>query len=323
PQSRNLGFGINTPRTPGDVYSMDLTGGNLTRWTESETGGLVAGSFTLPALIRFPTFDEVDGKPRLIPAFYYRPRGDGPFPVLIQIHGGPEGQARPFFNPIFQYWVNELGLAVLVPNVRGSSGYGKAYRELDNGRRREDSVRDIGALLDWVRLQPELDAGRMGVIGGSYGGYMSLACMVRFNQQLRAGVDVVGISNFVTFLENTKAYRRDLRRVEYGDERIPEMREYLNRISPAIQAERIMSPLLIVSGQNDPRVPASEGAQMADVIRANGGTVWTVLATDEGHGFRKKRNRDFYNSVVSVFLEKYLIHSQAANAVGEGQGTGR
>ncbi len=307
-----LGMTLNTPQTPGDVYSVEVASGRLTRWTASEVGGLDASTFVTPELIHYPTFDTVDGKPREIPAFYYRPEGKGPFPVIVSIHGGPESQARPFFSATIQYWVNELGVAVLTPNVRGSSGYGKSYLKLDNGFDRENSVKDIGSLLDWVASRPELDQDRTAVYGGSYGGYMVLASMVHYNDRLRAGVDIVGISNFLSFLKNTRDYRRDLRRVEYGDERDAEMRAYLERISPANSAEKITKPMFIAQGLNDPRVPVGESEQMVEEIRSNGGLVWYMLAKDEGHGFRKKPNSDYYQAAVSLFLERYLLGEKTA-----------
>jgi dipeptidyl aminopeptidase/acylaminoacyl peptidase len=227
--------------------------------------------------------------------------------VVINFHGGPEAQYQPSFSALVQYAANELGIAVLAPNVRGSSGYGKSFLLLDNGFKREDSVKDAGALLDWIAGQPELDASRVAVLGGSYGGYMVLAAMTHYNDRLKAGIDVVGISNFVTFLENTKDYRRDLRRVEYGDERDPEMRAHLQAISPLNHVEKITRPMLVVQGLNDPRVPASEAEQIVAAIRANGGEAWYLLATDEGHGFRKKSNRDYYYWTMVLFLEKHLL----------------
>ncbi|MFW6155461.1 MAG: S9 family peptidase [Planctomycetota bacterium] len=308
PDDTRLAFTVTTPQAPGDVYVLDLAGGGEpTRWTFSETGGLPAEQFVAPELIHYPTFDRAGGHPRMIPAFYYRPAGPGPHPVFIQIHGGPEGQSRPGFSAAIQYWVREMGLAVLVPNVRGSAGYGKSFLLLDNGRRREDSVRDIGALLDWIDGREELDADRVAVTGGSYGGYMVLACMTHYNDRLRAGVEIVGIANFVTFLENTQAYRRDLRRAEYGDERDPAMREFLLQISPVTNVAKITRPMLIAQGLNDPRVPAGESQQMVSVIRDAGGTVAYILAEDEGHGFRKKTNRDYYDQATVFFLERYLL----------------
>ncbi len=304
---RRLGFNLNSARSPSDVFSFELGKKPvLTRWTQSETGGLNAATFTEPELIHVTSFDGLS-----VPAFYYRAANTGttaaPRPLLIQIHGGPEAQALPTFNPLIEYYVRELGISVLVPNVRGSAGYGKRYLALDNGRLREDSVRDIGALLDWAKTRPELDASRIAVMGGSYGGYMALACMTHFNERLRGGVDIVGISNFVTFLTNTQDYRRDLRRVEYGDESDASMREFLQTISPTAQAMRITQPLFIVQGANDPRVPASEAEQMVKTVRGNGGEVWYLLAKDEGHGFRKKANRDLYNNAVVLFLQKILL----------------
>ena len=307
PDGQQLGMVFNTPKTTGDVYVLDLQSQELARWTYSEIGGLNSEKFVTPSLIRYPTFDRVNGKPRTIPAFYYRPPGKGPFPVLVNIHGGPESQSRPYFSPTTQYYLNELGIAVLLPNVRGSSGYGKSYLLLDNGRKREDSVKDIGALLDWIEQQPELDASRVAVSGGSYGGYMVLASMIHYNERLRAGINVVGISNFVTFLENTEAYRQDLRRVEYGDERDPQMREFLLSISPTTRAEEITKPLFVVQGLNDPRVPASESEQIVQRMRENSGMVWYLLAKDEGHGFSKKGNRDYLRNTVVLFLEQFLL----------------
>ena len=300
-----LGMSVNSPTTPGDVFSLDVASHEVTRWTNSETGGFTEDAFVEPTLIRFETFDEVDGAPRTIPSFYYRPAGDGPFPVVLDIHGGPESQERPTFNSWIQYLVNELGVAVLAPNVRGSAGYGKSYLLLDNGDRREDSVRDIGELLDWVAEQPELDADRVAVYGGSYGGFMVLSSMTHYNDRLRAGIDIVGISNFVTFLENTQDYRRDLRRAEYGDERDTAMREFLTRISPTTNSDQITKPLFVAQGLNDPRVPASESEQMVAEIRENGGDVWYLLFNDEGHGFGKKSNRDYFTQVAALFMETH------------------
>lgn len=307
PDGKKLAMVLNTPQSSGDVYVMNLSNYSLERWTYSEVGGLNTSKFIVPELIHFPTFDQVDGKPRMIPAFITKPKGNGPFAVVIDIHGGPEGQAQPYFNPINQYYANEMGIAVIEPNVRGSSGYGKSYLPLDNGYKREESVQDIGKLLDWIATQPDLDAKRVAVTGGSYGGYMVLASMTHFNDRLKCAVDIVGISNFVTFLTNTQDYRRDLRRVEYGDERDPKMNEFLQKISPTTNAHKITKPLFVVQGLNDPRVPYTEAEQIVDIVRKNGGEVWYLLAKDEGHGFRKKTNRDFYIWSEVLFLEKYLL----------------
>ncbi len=309
PDSKRFSLVLNSSSSPSDIYILDMQTKKLDRWTASEVGGLNTSSFVTPELIHYPTFDEVDGKPRMIPAFLYKPNNKkGPFPVIIDIHGGPEGQELPYFSSTLQLWLNKLGVAVLAPNVRGSAGYGKSYLKLDNGYLRENTVKDIGKLLDWIETQNDLDKDRVAVIGGSYGGYMVLSSMTHYNDRLRCAVDIVGISNFVTFLENTKEYRRDLRRVEYGDERDPEMREFLNKISPTNNAHKITKPLFVAQGLNDPRVPASEAEQIVEIVRKNGGEVWYMLAKDEGHGFKKKTNRDFYTAAVVMFFQKYLLN---------------
>jgi dipeptidyl aminopeptidase/acylaminoacyl peptidase len=203
-------------------------------------------------------------------------------------------------------------VALIYPNVRGSAGYGKSYLLLDNGRRREDSVKDIGALLDWIQQQPDLDPSRVMVSGGSYGGYMVLAVLVHYGSRLRCAYESVGISNFVTFLENTSEYRRDQRRVEYGDERIAEMRTFLEKISPARQAERINRPLLVAQGANDPRVPISESEQIVAAVEKNGAPVWYVVGKDEGHGFQKKVNTDYMRVVMIEFIREHLLGAEAA-----------
>ncbi len=313
PDGKSLAVEFETTASPKDVYVVDVATRRMTRWTEAEVGGLDTSTFVKSELVEFPTFDKgPDGRTRMIPAFVYKPRGNGPFPVVIRIHGGPESQAKAWFSYTSQYEVNELGCAVIYPNVRGSEGYGKTYLKLDNGFRREDSVKDIGALLDWIDTQPDLDASRVAVTGGSYGGYMVLACLVHYGDRLRAGVDAVGISNFVTFLENTSEYRRDLRRVEYGDERDPKMRAHLEKISPTNHAGEIRSALFVVQGANDPRVPASEAEQIVKIVRGKGNPAWYMLARDEGHGFAKKSNADYQLWAGSLFWEEYLLPKKAA-----------
>jgi dipeptidyl aminopeptidase/acylaminoacyl peptidase len=304
-----LAFNLNSAKSPSDVYSYNLDSKKLDRWTFSETGGLNAETFSESQLVHYPTFDQVDGKPRLLAAFVTRPpaKFKPPYPVLIDIHGGPEGQARPGFQGRYNYFLNEMGIALIEPNVRGSTGYGKSFTKLDNGYQREDTVKDIGALLDWIAQQPDLDKSRVAVWGGSYGGYMSLASMTHFSDRLRCGIDIVGISNFVTFLESTKDYRRDLRRVEYGDERDPKMREFLLAISPLTNAGRIRVPMLVAQGLNDPRVPVGESEQISKQVRGNDGQVWYILAKDEGHGFAKKQNSDYLQCAVAMFLEQFLL----------------
>ncbi|HEY0781571.1 MAG TPA: prolyl oligopeptidase family serine peptidase [Thermoanaerobaculia bacterium] len=311
PHSHEIGFTMSSAESPSDVYSLDLASPKLVRWTASETGGLNPKSFAAAHLVRYPTFDQDEHrKTRTIPAFVYYPPADrfpGPRPVVLSIHGGPEGQARPAFQGGNSYLVNELGVVLVYPNVRGSSGYGKGYLKLDNGEKREDSVKDIGALLDWVKTQPALDASRVMVSGGSYGGYMTLATLTFYSDRLRCGFDTVGISNFVTFLKNTQEYRRDLRRVEYGDERDPKMREFLERISPANHADRIKVPLLVAAGANDPRVPVTESDQIVAAIKKNNVPVWYVVAKDEGHGYQKKSNTDYLRAAEIAFIREHLL----------------
>lgn len=308
PDGSKLGFGLAWAKSAGDAWSFDLGTSELTRWTESEVGGLNPDSFVEPTLFNYKSFDD-----RPIPAFIYKPKGAGPFPVVINIHGGPEAQERPSFAPIWQYWVNELGIAVVVPNVRGSSGYGKSYLELDNGNRRKDSVRDIGALLDWIAAQPDLNKDRVMVYGGSYGGYMVNASMVDYSERLAGGVSIVAISNFITFLENTSGYRQDLRRVEYGDERDPAMRKYMEEIAPINHVDQITKPIFIIHGANDPRVPVTEADQLFAAVKANGRNPWLLVANDEGHGFRKKSNRDYMNAAVALFFVQRLLDDTASN----------
>lgn len=311
PDNTKLAMVLNTSETPSDTFVMELStnplqAGEISRWTYSEVGGLDTSRFISPELVRYPTFDKQADQQRTIPAWIYKPPAKGPHPVIISIHGGPEGQARPGFSSTYQMWLQELNAAVIVPNVRGSSGYGKNYVKLDNGFKREDSVKDIGALLDWIAQQPDLDENRVIVYGGSYGGYMVLASAVKYSDRLVGAVDIVGISNFVTFLENTQDYRRDLRRLEYGDERDPAMRKHLQAISPLNSVEKIQIPMFVVQGNNDPRVPVTEAVQLVAALRQQGDTVWYMNGMNEGHGFRKKENRDMFQQATLLFMQQYL-----------------
>jgi dipeptidyl aminopeptidase/acylaminoacyl peptidase len=304
PSGHEIGFTVASARSPGDAYSLDLDHAQVSRWTFSETGGLDAGEFSNAQLIHWKSFDGHAISGFLYPA---AARFTGPRPVIINIHGGPEGQSRPGYLGAANYYMNELGIVTIYPNVRGSTGYGKEYLNLDNGTKREDSVKDIGALLDWIKTQPNLDLARIMVTGGSYGGYMTLAVMTHYSDRVRCGVEQVGISNFRTFLEHTEAYRRDLRRVEYGDERDPKMRDFFETISPLNNAAKITKPMFIVAGRNDPRVPWTEGQQMTEALRKNNVPVWWLVAEDEGHGFAKKKNRDFLAAATAEFVKKYLV----------------
>lgn len=301
--NKDLAFSLDSAKSPGDAYSLDVSNGKLERWTMSETA-VKTDAFPEPELVRWKSFDG-----KMISGFRYPPptRFSGKRPVLIEIHGGPEGQSRPDFLGRYNFYLNELGIAILLPNVRGSTGYGKAFTKLDNGFLRADSYKDINTLIDWIATQPNLDAGRIAVTGGSYGGHMTLAVSTFYSDRIRCSIDVVGPSNLVTLLENTEAYRRDLRRVEYGDERDPKMREFLERIAPMNNVEKIKKPMMVVAGKNDPRVPLSESDQIYAALKKQGTPVWYVMAKDEGHGFHKKANQDFQFYATVEFLQEYLL----------------
>lgn len=301
-----IGFSLNRAQSPTDAWSLELETGKLTRWTESETGGLDPEQFPAPELVRVESFDGTK-----MSGFLYRPdakKFPGKRPCVINIHGGPEGQSQPEFVGRWNYLTAELGIALFYPNVRGSAGYGKTFLALDNGFKREDSVRDVAAFLAALKKDAALDGDRFAVMGGSYGGYMTLASLIHHGAELRCGIDIVGISNFLTFLKNTQDYRRDLRRVEYGDERDSKMAEHLAKISPTARAGEIKDPLFIVQGKNDPRVPVTEARQMAEAVRKAGGKVWYLEAADEGHGFAKKRNADLLFLSVVQFLREHLLN---------------
>ena len=301
--SHELGFALTNARGPGDCYSYDLTTGKLERWTTSETA-VKADTFPEAELVRWKSFDGKE-----ISGFLYKPSAKftGKRPVLVVIHGGPEGQSQPIFLGRSNYYLNELGIALIYPNVRGSTGYGKTFTMLDNGFKREDTYKDINALFDWIGTRPDLDARRIAVTGGSYGGHMTLAVSTFYSDRIRCSVDIVGMSNLVTFLEHTEAYRRDLRRVEYGDEREPKMREFLERIAPMNNIEKIKKPMFVIAGKNDPRVPVSESQQVADALKKQSTPVWLLIAKDEGHGYRKKGNQDFQFYATVEFLREYLL----------------
>jgi dipeptidyl aminopeptidase/acylaminoacyl peptidase len=301
-----IGLSMSSARSPSDVYSVDPRTLAVTRWTRSETGGLDAAANVEPQLISVRSFDGES-----VSGFLYRPdaaRFPGRRPLIVNIHGGPEGQSRPGFLGRNNYLINELGIAIFYPNVRGSTGYGKRFVALDNGpARREDSVKDIGAFLDRFAQDLALDPARFAVTGGSYGGYMCYAAAIRFGDRLRAANCVVAISNWVTFLENTQSYRRDLRRVEYGDERDPAQRAALMAISPLTHVSDLRIPLMVVTGGNDPRVPASEAEQMIRAVRAAGRPAWHLLGQNEGHGFAKKENQDYQFWVGLMFWQANLL----------------
>ena len=303
-KSSEIGFHIGSARSAGDVYSYDVKANKFTRWTNGNNPEINTNEFAEPRLVKWKSFDG-----REITGFHYHPpaKFTGKRPVIINIHGGPESQFRPAFIGRGNYLVSELGIALIYPNVRGSSGFGKTFLTLDNGMKREDSVKDIGALLDWIAQQPDLDATKVIVMGGSYGGYMTLASAFNFDDRIAGSISVVGISNFVTFLERTESYRRDLRRAEYGDERVPEMRAYLESISPLAHADKITKPLLVAQGRNDPRVPYTEAEQIVASLKRRNAPVWSLMAKDEGHGFVKKPNADYLFYATVEFARRTLL----------------
>lgn len=301
-----IGLSLSSAQVPGDAFSIDPDTLAVRRWTMSEAGGLDLSRNREPELVEVQSFDG-----ETVSGFLYRPdpaKFPGKRPLILDIHGGPEGQARPGYLGADNYLLNELGIAIFLPNVRGSSGYGTRFLNLDNGPwKREDSVRDIAAFLDALERDEALDGSRFAVYGFSYGGYMCYASAVHYSDRLRAASCAVAISDFVTFLENTQKYRQDLRRVEYGDERDPAQRAKLGEISPLRNVERIRIPLMVATGGNDPRVPASEAEQIVEAVRARGGDAWHVLAHNEGHGFHKRENRDFIFWAGVEFWKKTLL----------------
>lgn len=300
-----VAVGVASAKSPNDVYSVDIANGKVERWTTSETGGLNAANFVEPQLVSWKSFDG-----KTISGFLYEPdakKFPGKRPVIVAIHGGPEGQSRPVYMGRNNYFLDQMGVAMLYPNVRGSTGYGKTFSKLDNGFHREDTYKDIGALLDWIGTQPSLDASHIMVYGGSYGGHMTWAVSAFYNDKIRCALPIVGMSNLVTFLEHTEAYRRDLRRVEYGDERDPQMRAYLEKIAPMNHLDAMHKPIFAVVGKNDPRVPWTESRQILDKLNAQGTPTWFLLANDEGHGYAKKKNQDFLFDAEVMFVKTYLL----------------
>jgi dipeptidyl aminopeptidase/acylaminoacyl peptidase len=305
---RDLALTIESADSPGEVFSIDVDAQQVLRWTQHASVPNVDRPFAEAAPIAWKSFDGM-----MITGLIHRPPRSLPrpptakFPVIINVHGGPAAQSRPGFQGRTNYWINERGVAMIYPNIRGSSGFGKKFREADNGTKREDAVRDIGALLDWIQTQPDLDASRVAIMGGSYGGYVALAAAIAYGDRISAVYSSVGISHFVSFLENTETYRRDLRRSEYGDERDPAMRRFLDLISPLTHADKLKVPLLVSQGKNDPRVAYTEAERIVKKVRANGTNVWYLLAEDEGHGFAKRDNQDYQFATATMFFDRYLL----------------
>jgi dipeptidyl aminopeptidase/acylaminoacyl peptidase len=301
----DLEFTLDSAQSPTDVYSVNARTGKVDRWTQSETGGVVTSDLQEPELVKWKSFDGLE-----ISGFLYKPpaaKFPGKRPVIVNIHGGPEGQSQPGFLGRNNYYLKELGVAILFPNVRGSEGYGKTFLAMDNGFNREKSYKDIDTLLDYIKTRPDLDGDKIMITGGSYGGFMTLQVATNYSDKICCALDVVGISNLVTFLQNTSGYRRDLRRVEYGDERDPKMREFMEKIAAVNNADKIKKPLFVVQGKNDPRVPYTEAMQIVQKARGNGVPVWFLMAADEGHGFAKKKNQDFQFYATVMFIKEFLM----------------
>lgn len=300
-----LAFDHVSPRSPGRPWVFDLGSGELQPWQGSAVVSTRGGELQAePRTLRWRSFDGTPVTALHIPA---PPRFEGPRPVFIDIHGGPASQARPtYLQGTLLHLVQELGMHLVQPNVRGSSGFGRRFVDMDNGRQREDAVRDISSLLDYLATQPEMDTGRVIVSGGSYGGYMALAVAAAEGPRILGAISRVGISSFVSLLEHTESYRRDNRRLEYGDERDPAMREFLHSISPLGRVSTMRRPMFVVHGRNDPRVPWREADQIVQALRAQGTPVWFLTAEDEGHGFSKAHNREVLHHATIEFVRRLL-----------------
>ncbi len=304
--SSGLAFSFTSAVRTSDVYVWDLANDRVQPITRSAHGGVPVHSFVAPELVRFPTFDGADdGSPRLIPAWFFRPRqhSGAPVPVIVLVHGGPESQTKPYFHPLIQYFL-QRGYAVFAPNVRGSTGYGKIYSHLDNVEKRMDSVADLAHGARWLREQPGIDGDRLVVYGGSYGGFMVLSALCTYPDLWAAGVDIVGISSFTTFLENTSAYRRAHREAEYGS--LETDREFLESISPINHVDRIEAPLIVIHGANDPRVPLSEAEQLVAALKTRGISTEFIVFDDEGHGIAKLKNKLVAYPAIAGFLDRVL-----------------
>lgn len=310
PDGKRLAMVVDNAESPGDIYVLNMTSLNLHRWTDQSSPLLNHDRVVLPKLIEYPTFDDVRGQQRMVPAYYYQPnQTERPAPVLVHIHGGPFYQFTPTFDPLIQYLVNELNIAVVAPNVRGSTGYGPGYQQMDNGVLRENAINDMEALLDWIAQQPELDTNRVAVGGGSYGGYMAMTMMARFDDRLIAGFNFAGMSDLPQLIRGASGDTLSIFREEYGDERIPVHVNFLKKLSPLYSAHQITKPLLVIQGQQDDIVDPIHSEQMVQAVRKHGGDVWYFQVENEGHRFLRKHNRELYNYVVSLFLETHLLNN--------------
>lgn len=311
--STQLGFNFGSASTPYQAFSYNVTTHQVQQWTSDQTMSPPENPIK-PQLVKIPSFDQLE-----ISGYLYRPdpkKFPGKRPVLVCIHGGPEAEFLPSYLGPFNYYLDQLGVALLYPNVRGSSGFGPDFENLDNGTKREDSVKDIGAFLDWIKMDPQLDANRIGVQGASYGGYMVLATLFHYGNKVRCGSDYVGITDFVTFLRNTKLYRQANRRMEYGDERYPEMNKFLESISPLNHVSEIHDPVMISAGKSDPRVPVTESEQMLKALKAQNDIVWYIMGENEGHGFHRIFDAQYQFAAEALFFQTYLLPEKRLTPLG-------
>ena len=303
-ESTELAFNLKSTSTPNDIYSVSVETGAIERWSQGVTNEISSTRFAKPELIHWRSFDK-----QIISGFMYRPPSTfkGKRPVIIDLHGGPEEQFKPAFNYTDNFFINELGIAKIYPNVRGSTGYGKGFLNSDNDAQREDAVKDIGALLDWIKTQPDLDGDRVLVEGASYGGYLALSVACTYGARIRGTISDSGISNLASFVAHTEGWRRGLQRAEFGDERDPRIRAFLERIAPVNNAKKISKPLLIIQGQNDPRVPIGEAEQ---IVKATKGRVpvWYIVGKNEGHGFSQLENRNYQLYATILFVKQFLLN---------------
>jgi dipeptidyl aminopeptidase/acylaminoacyl peptidase len=297
---------------PLGIYSYDLKSNEQTTWERAVAVGSKPEPGAAPLLVRYPTFDG-----RTIPAFVRRPTAEHakPSPVLIMLHDGPARQYRPRYSPLDEYLVDALGIAVVHPNVRGSTGYGRSFQRLDDGPLREGALKDVGALLDWIATQPDLDGHRVAVAGLSHGGLLALAALAKYGERLRAGIDLAGPSNLETYLQGQPASELPYWRSEYGDERDPSTLEFLHAFSPLIQAAKIRKPLLVVHGIDDPTVPVLESDRIVAAAQDQATPVWYVRLPQAGlvHGLGEDQQQ-FVQLVEIMFLKRYLLQTTAPSA---------
>jgi dipeptidyl aminopeptidase/acylaminoacyl peptidase len=302
--SKTLGFQLSTSYANSDIYEWNSSNGKVLPWVQNETGGIDASTIPAPELIKWKSFDGLEISGFLYPA---AKKFKDKRPVIIDIHGGPVQQSLPVFNNKVNYYTNELGISVIFPNIRGSDGFGKMFAELDNGTKKENAVKDIGSLLDWIDINPQLDATRVMVTGGSYGGYMTYRAAIEYNDRIRCAVEAFGISDMLSYKNTIDSVYKEFFTQEYGDDKDPAILEYFRKTSPLRNANNITKPIFIVQGKNDPRIPYTESEQMVKTIKNKGGTVWYLLANNEGHGFFKQENIDYLFYATVEFIKKFLL----------------